>query len=185
MLKPLLRSVLCACLTISEFAFAQSALAQYDGLYVGTARLTGNPNNYSCGSSDPYATALFIQGGAVRYMYNSTRNEIITGTVSADGSVRGFGNSSSGGNELKGKISGKKLNAEFGSSGCTYTLDVNLAPDLGGFRDGLACSRLREICHQLTAIGPGTGCDTRFNECMQTGQWNSVIMNRSFSATRN
>jgi hypothetical protein len=87
--------------------------------------LSGNPNNKSdCGSSAPLDRTLSIQNGSVAFLYNAERNQRLSGTVSADGTISAFGAAPSGGNKLTAKVQGNTITGEIGSAFCQYALHL-------------------------------------------------------------
>ena len=110
--------------------FVPSALAQmtqYDGTYVGTRTVIYNPstNTKDCGATgEAQARTMKIVNGVLSFVYNPTGNEVITGTVRADGSVAASGTSFSGGNSLTAKVQGSDLVGQYGSGYCNYSFQL-------------------------------------------------------------
>lgn len=96
--------------------------APFDGDYVGTIVLTRTNGN--CGGTGPFPKSVRITHNKWAFTYNRTNRELISGTVNPDGTVSGFGTSSSGGNSLKGRIQGSEFTGEVGSAYCTYSLQL-------------------------------------------------------------
>jgi hypothetical protein len=93
----------------------------YDGNYKGMETLLPNMPSW-CGG--PFERTLSIRNSEFSFIYNRTRYEWVKGSVSADGTVSGFGTSSSGGNKITGKIRGNELVGTIGSYICSYALDL-------------------------------------------------------------
>ena len=67
---------------------------------------------------------------------------------------------------------------------CALTLAFAMAGIATVSAEALSCSDHRASCkascaarnpHSATCIGPHSGCNARFKECMRTGAWTSLV----------
>lgn len=108
-------------LIISPF-HAHAQAGSFDGNYAGTTTLVYDPNSVKGCDSAPHQRNLTITNGAFSWMFNPTRNEVIPGRVSTDGTVSGFVASSYGGVTISGQIQGGTFTGKVGTAGCTYAI---------------------------------------------------------------
>jgi hypothetical protein len=109
---------------------AAAQTTQFDGVYKGTQTLTDDPadHNYAKCLKGPFKRKMEIKDGKAVYTYNPSYDGQVPGVVSADGSVSGSVETSSGGVALVGKIAGDQFSGKVWSIICTYSLDLKRAP---------------------------------------------------------
>ena len=103
----------------------QAALSNpYDGSYTGIQTLTRAVSAQGCTGTVglQQQRTLAIADGKFSFMFNRAYNVLVTGVVSADGSLDGFANSSAGGTRLTGNIQGTTFTGEVHSGYCEYSL---------------------------------------------------------------
>lgn len=105
-------------------AVAAAPAPTYDGTYRGWLTVMNKEQSTNSNCGNRYHKAISIQSWSFSLVYNEAHNEILKGTVSADGTVSAFGASASGGNKLTGKIQGNVLTGEVTSSYCTYSVQL-------------------------------------------------------------